>query len=300
VSKPYAESDDQSSKSNGSKLDGFASTCLTMSSLLQFFCLTYILSWACFIAAAKAPTELAAARTPLFFLGTFAPALVAIGFTGRCGGRRAVLELLSQILRWRVGIQWYVFALTYMAVIKLLVAVTYRLATSEWPGFRHEAWFVILAAIVLSTPVQAGEEIGWRGYALPRLYARLGLGRASLVLGVIWACWHLPFFFIPGADKSGQSFPLYLLQVTALSVAAAWLYWRTRASLLLVMLMHSAVNQTIGIVPSAAPRTSGIFSFNASLVAWLTVALLSIGAGYFLAQMREPQFPSGPSAASAS
>jgi hypothetical protein len=101
----------------------------------------------------------------------------------------------------------------------------------------------------------------------------------------------LPLFFIAGIDKSGQSFPVYLLQVTALSVAAAWLYWRTNRSLLLVMPMHSAVNQTIGIVPSTVAGASNVFSVVASPVAWLTVGLLSISAVWFLTQMRAAHLP---------
>lgn len=264
-----------------------------MISLLKFFTLTYLLSWACFIGAAAISTTGPAAglRSPLYLVGAFSPALVALTLTGRTGGRAGVRELLCQMLRWRVNVRWYLFAVTYMAAIKLLVALIYRLATGGWPRFGHEAWYVILVAIIISTPVQAGEEIGWRGYALPRLFALWGLARASIILGIIWACWHLPFFFISGIDKSGQSFPLYLLQVTALSVAAAWLYWRTRASLLLVMLMHSAVNQTIGIVPSTVPGAANVFGFSTSLVAWLTVGVLWIAAAYFLYQMRAARLP---------
>lgn len=138
----------------------------------------------------------------------------------------------------------------------------------------------------MSTPVQAGEEIGWRGYALPRLAARLGFARASLLLGVIWAVWHLPLFFIPGVDNYRQSFTLSLIAVTALSVAMAWLYMHTSGSLLLVMLMHSSVNQTSFVIPSANPTTTNPFALSASLVGWLTAAFLWIGAAYLLARMR--------------
>ena len=142
-------------------------------------------------------------------------------------------------------------------------------------------------AIAFSTPVQAGEEIGWRGYALPRLTNQLGLARGSIVLGVIWACWHLPFFFIPGSDNFGQSFPLYLAAVTAISVAMAWVYWRTKGSLLLTMLMHAAINNTAGIVTSASPvGATNPFYLNAPLVTWLVVGVLWIGAAYFLVRMR--------------
>lgn len=97
--------------------------------------------------------------------------------------------------------------------------------------------------------------------------------------------WHLPLFFVPESDLLGQSFPLYLLQVTALSVALAWLYWRTQGSLLLVMLLHAAINNTKDIVPSASPGATNSFTLSASLVAWLTVALLWMAAAYFLVRM---------------
>lgn len=269
---PQLRSDDQS-----------GARALSVGSLLTFFSVTYIVTWTSFIAAA-APA-LAGLRGLLFLLGTFAPSLVALWLTARADGKAEALALLRRLLEWRVGARWYVFAAGYMAAIKLAVALVHRVATGAWPHFGGEAWYVIMAAIFLSTPAQAGEEIGWRGYALPRLAARLGLARGSALLGPIWACWHLPLFFLPGIDKSGQSFPVYLLQVTALSVAMAWLYGHTNGSLLLAMLMHSAVNQTKDIVPSAVPGATNSFALSTSLVAWLSVALLWVCAGYFLVRM---------------
>jgi membrane protease YdiL (CAAX protease family) len=178
-----------------------------------------------------------------------------------------------------------------MAAIKLLVALSLRITTGAWPAFGAEPLYIMLIAIVFSTPVQAGEEIGWRGYALPRLSASLGLSGASIALGIIWACWHLPFFFISGVDKSGQSFPVYLLGGTALSVAMAWLYWRANGSLLLTMMMHAAVNNTKDIVPSAVSAATNVLSFKSSRVAWLSVAILWICAVYFLVRMRGVKLP---------
>src|SRR6266446_6771349 len=229
-----------------------------MRSLLKFFSLTYVVSWIFFAAAAAisgwtaAPTSgLAAIRGLLFLLGTIAPALVALALTAQADGRVGTLALLRRIIQWDVRVRWYVFAVAYMALIKVGVALAHRLDTGAWPAFGQTPFFIMAVAIVFSTPVQAGEEIGWRGYALPRLTERFGLPLASIVLGVVWASWHLPFFFIPGSDNAGQSFPVFLLAVTALSVPMAWLYWRTNGSLLLTMLMHSAINNTAGIVSLA-------------------------------------------------
>ncbi len=262
-----------------------------MTALPTFFVVTYIVAWGFWFAASITPA--AGPRGLLVLLGTFTPGFVALWFTGRATGRRGVAALLRRLIDWQVPARWYVFAVGYIAVVKLTVAVVHRAATGAWPPFGQVPWYLMLAATIGSTLVggQAGEEIGWRGYALPRLAARFGLGGGSVLLGVVWASWHLPFFFIPGADTFGQSFPLYLLQVTALSVAMAWLYANTRGSLLPVMLMHAAVNNTKDIVPSAEPNATNPWALSHSLVAWLTVALLSLCAGYFLLRMRKTPHP---------
>jgi len=255
--------------------------------LAKFFLLTYAVMWACFITVAALGIPIyAPLGGVLVLLGTFAPSLVAVWLTARTERETGVRALLGGLFQWRVAARWYLFALTYIPAIKLTAALMYRVATGGWPRFGDEPWYLILGAIAVSTPFQAGEEIGWRGYALPRLAARFGLGRGSLLLGLVWACWHLPQFFIPEADTYGQSFLVFVLQVTALSVAMAWLYARTNGSLLLVMLLHAAVNNAKDIVPSALPGASNPFALSASLVAWLTVTLLWICAGYFLRVMR--------------
>ncbi|SRR6266404_5203907 len=276
-----------------------------MRSLAKFFLLTFSAAWICWTAsfvisygpafilrgadAARAPTAAPAALLAgaVLLLGVFAPALVALALTDRAEGRAATQSLLSRIFRWDVGWRWYLFALAYIPVVKLSVAIMHRLVTGAWPRFGRTPWYLMVGAIAVSTWVQAGEEIGWRGYALPRLSEHLGLAPASIILGIIWATWHLPLFFFPGSDTMGQSFPLYLLQVTAVSVAMAWLYWRTGGSLLLVMLLHAAVNNTKDIVPSANLYATNPWALSRSLVGWLTVALLWIAAAYFLFRMRK-------------
>ncbi len=261
-------------------------------SVILFFLITYAVSWTFFIASARAlahSTGPGREMNPLYLLGVFGPALAAVGLTAAREGAAGVQALVRRIAPAGVAFKWYAFAILFMPAVKLAVAVIYRVGVGAWPTIDLHDWYLLPVAILVSTPFQAGEEIGWRGYALPRLADRLGLAGASLLLGVVWAAWHLPFFFIPGVDKTGQSFPLYVLQVTALSVAVAWLYWRTGGNLLLTMLMHSATNQTVGIVPSTVAGASNPWALSTSPVAWITLALLWMCAARFLWDMRAAQ-----------
>ena len=262
-----------------------------MNPVALFFFLAYVITWGLYFAANS--TSAAGLRGLLFYLGVFTPGLLALWLTRRADGSPGVVALLQRLVHWRVPARWYVFALAYVATIKLTVAFLYRALAGAWPPFGDVSWYVMLAATLGSTLLggQVGEELGWRGYALPRLAMRFGLGGASLLLGVLWAGWHLPLFFILGCDTVGQSFPLYVLQVTALSVAIAWLYLKTQGSLLLTMLLHAAVNNTKDIVPSAVPGATQPWALSTSLVAWLTVILLWIAVGYFLVDMRKAGLP---------
>ena len=179
-----------------------------MNSLVGFFALTYAVTWACWMAASAVPfgSTVAWMHGPLILLGVFAPSLVAISLTARADGRVGLTALLRRLFQWRAPARWYLFAVGYMAAIKLTVALVHRIATGAWPHFGQDAWYTMVAATVMSTVVggQAGEEIGWRGYALPRLESRVGLAYGSVILGVLWASWHLPLVFMAlGADTVG-------------------------------------------------------------------------------------------------
>ena len=259
-----------------------------MKPLVAFFSLTFAITWICFTVAGLLPST-SPLHWPLLILGAFAPSSVAVYLTWRAEGNAGMGTLLSGLGDWRHSIRWYLFALSFMAAIKIAVALILRVTTGAWPAFGSGYGIsIILTAVVAAIfggPL--GEEIGWRGYALPRLGERFGRAKASVMLGVIWALWHLPVFFIAGMDQSGQAFPVYVLQVTALSVAIAWLYWHTNGSLLLAVLMHTAINQTKDLVPSTITGAANPWRLNTTPVAWLTVTLLWVAAAFFLFQMRE-------------
>lgn len=107
-----------------------------------------------------------------------------------------------------------------------------------------------------------------------------------MLLGFIWGLWHLPQFFIRDGDSYRQAFPVFVLQVTAMSVAFAWLYARTNGSLFLTMLLHAAINNSKDIVPSGVLGGTDTFGFHASRISWISLALLCASAAYFLNDMR--------------
>lgn len=246
----------------------------------RFFFYTIALSWLGFALAAYVP----ALGNAIFLLAIFMPALVAIWLTGTTQAEAGLKALFARVVEWRVGLQWYVFAAAYMLAIRLAAAAIQRLATGTWPQF-HFDWMIVVGGTIISMPAIAGEEIGWRGFALPRLGTKYGYGAGSAILGALWALWHLPvFFMLPGNGNYGQSFPLFFIGVVPLSIAMGWLFVHTKGSILLAILMHSAVNNTHEIVQSGYAAISP-FSLNTTLVAWLTLALLWIGAAYFLVRL---------------
>jgi len=257
-------------------------------SVFVFFLLTYALTWTCWITVVLAPHTSRFLGYSLWLLGTVAPSIIALLLTARTEGRHGVAALLSRVFKWQVGARWYAFAVAYILIVKLSVALLHRLVFGSWPRFGSELLVVMLVATIFSTPVQSGEEIGWRGYALPRLAELMGYARASLLLGVVWAVWHLPQFFFVAADTYKQSFPIWSLQVVALSVAMAWVYVGTNGSLLLTMLMHAAVNNLKDVVPSAASNPMNAFSLHASRVMYLTVLVMWLAAAYFLPRLHRP------------
>jgi len=122
------------------------------------------------------------------------------------------------------------------------------------------------------------EEVGWRGFALPALQTRFDALTASVIIGLVWAAWHLPAFVfeIPGYTRS---FAVYALLVVGISIILTWLYNNTEGSILLAMLLHGGVNAapSLGVV-FVGEAQAGSVSLYVFLVAavWI-VALALVG-----------------------
>ena len=121
-------------------------------------------------------------------VATITPTLVAIALSGVEYGWQGIGDLLRQGTRWRFGIGWYALAVLLIPLVWAVALVTGLLVGAGAPEV-HLDFLIPLAAI--------GEEFGWRGYALPRVQPRIGPLPASLLIGVVWAAWHLPYFAFP-------------------------------------------------------------------------------------------------------
>ena len=148
-------------------------------SLLAFFLLTFTITWLAWVLPAQlapASNGVFAPGGPVFLLGVVAPAMAAIALTFRRDGRPGVERMLARIGQWHVPARYYVFALGYLAATKLTAAAVHRVVTGTWPTSGDTPWVLMLGGILLSMWVQAGEEVGWRGYAplSPRTPRTLG------------------------------------------------------------------------------------------------------------------------------
>lgn len=203
--------------------------------LASFFVLAYALAWVLVLLA----------RVSIAFglLALFGPATAAIVVTAAAEGRAGLRDLFRRAAIWRVGLRWYVVALGLPAILSLGVAGL-SIALGAPADVRFSQLTPLTAVLFV---LVIGEELGWRGYALPRLQARYGSLLASLILGILWAAWHLPNQFLPGLDFYGYGFGAFALYVVPMTVLFTWLADQTRGSVLLAWLFHGAINTLIFI-----------------------------------------------------
>ena len=161
--------------------------------LVTFFLLAFAITWVVWVPRA-AGTQLGVAGQAW----TWAPAIAALLAAALTGGRTALRELGARLVRWRVGWQWYLVAILGPAALSLAVVGVFVLLGGSWPAAApaalREGPLMLLPffLVILTLTDGLGEELAWRGFALPRLLTcRNALG-ASLMLGVLWALWHLP------------------------------------------------------------------------------------------------------------
>jgi len=222
--------------------------------LLWFFILTYLITWGLATLFFVFPDLIGrifgeiSIFNPIFILAVWAPNIAALIVARSSDEKGAVLRLLKSIIPIRTGIHWYLLTIFLLPVFGILV---HLISKTEFPSFATGDLLSLLLVLIITGPL--GEELGWRGFALPRLLKRHSAILASLILGIIWGLWHLPSFFIEGLPQAGLQIPLFILMSLSLSVIVTWMFIRTKGSVFLCFLFHFSVNFTASIIGLELP-----------------------------------------------
>lgn len=212
--------------------------------LITFFVLTYVLTWAIespfgFLTDSVTDTQ----GLVLSILAANVPSVMAIVLTAIVLGRGSLRRLLGRLLIWRVNPFWYLVVILGPAALTGSVVGLNALlggpALSLGMPLLGVAFFLAFSIFPGSA---LGEEIGWRGYALPRLQARRSALSASLILAPIWGLWHLPLWLTGDPVKTPIFYVPFFSSAFAFSVILTWVYNSAGGSLLMVVLLHATVN----------------------------------------------------------
>jgi len=255
--------------------------------LVAFFVLAFIGGWLVLLPTVLfesglglIPIDIPAPAVMLSFIpaAMAGPALGAFVVTRMVEGKQGTRQLLRRrILRWRVGVQWYLIAvfgvpLVYFVAASLVLgAAPLEALIEQWP-FLFTSYLPKVVMVFLI--VSLWEEIGWMGFALPRLQEKYGPLMASVVLGVLWALWHLPAYFNSTqvvADKVGLGeldrllylLPPLILLATFTRIVMTWLFNVAMGSVIVVTLFHAAFNVSNNeLVTAFMPQMKSMFANN--------------------------------------
>jgi len=179
---------------------------------------------------------------------------MAILLAARENRQKGVGALLERLKIWDVGWRWWVVAALVQPIVLLLVALAYNTlgGSSELPFYKHLNVVELPVQVVLLTIATLGEEIGWRGFALPTLLKKHSPLRASLLIGFIWSVWHIPFWLLQDSyDQYGLGYmALNFLMIVPMSIYITWFFRHTRESILLASVFHLTFNiMNVAVVP---------------------------------------------------
>lgn len=224
--------------------------------LTSFFVMAYLFSWVVlipFILSQWGIFPKTKAFDIFFFANAFVgPMLAAYIMIRALEGKESWKKVRKSIISIKVGLKWYLFTLIVIPAAMFLGMVILNGGIPTFHDLTSKFFVTYLISLVaiffLGGPLP--EEIGWRGFALPRLQSKFGPLKATLLLSVLWAFWHLPHFLTvaqrggPGSDLSILyiHLPIFILLCLPISIILTWVYNSHRGNLFIVMLVHASVN----------------------------------------------------------
>ena len=249
-----------------------------------FFLFSFVIAWAIWIPQAivklSNPEAAAAAGSPINGLAVWGPGLSAIILSLLIAGKEGLRNLLHPLRMWRVGALWYLAVLLYPAALKLAaygidmaLGRSYELVVMPIAHYFNPQQAVVMvpAVFIAAAPNTLGEELGWRGFALPRLQEKFNALGASIILGLLWGIWHFPMW-VAASGGFGIQELVYMLNIAGNAILFTWVYNRTRGSLLPVWLFHFSMTVT-GYLLSKIPTATD------EIIGWFVVVIVVLAAG---------------------
>lgn len=230
-----------------------------------FYILAFGISWIGMISAALGSHGIVPFDRPyvqlLSIFYAVGPALAAVIVSRIADGKTGVQNLLKGLTQWRVGVIWYIVAvlgsLTLFIAAQGLTKLLGFSATVVTPQVDLSLYMVI--SPVVNFFANICEEIGWRGFALPRLQKRHNAFIATLIVGTLWAFWHLPTVFLVGNPMAEYPF-LWLIIIVTNAFIYTWIYNSTKGSILLVALFHGSLNVWGLFIPGVSPIVDALLN----------------------------------------
>lgn len=252
--------------------------------LAIYFMLTFIISWGAILmlvglnGVPVAPDQ-AVTLGMAILLG---PSITSILLTGLTSGRNGFRELGSRLFKWRVDLSWYAVALLTAPLSTAAVVLVLSFFSSEFTPsifISDDKISLLLMGIVAGLVVGFFEELGWTGFAIPRMKLRYGVFMTGLIVGMLWGVWHFILFW--EVDSFSGMLPLALLLARLFSwlpayrILMVWVYDNTE-SLFVVILMHTVLVATLMILdPVLSGGSLVAFILVRAAVLWVIAAMVT-------------------------
>lgn len=275
--------------------------------VLTYYALTFAISWGVVLLFVVGPGGIPATSGQFARLFPFAvaslyagPAVAGLLLTGLVSGRAGFRELLSRLLKWRVGAGFYAVALLTAPLVFAAVFFALSLISPVFlPSIvtTSDKVYLLLLGSVGGVIVAFFEELGWTGFATPRLRQRYGILTTGLITGVLWGAFYILVYDLWGSASSFGALPVALFltvygisflvgQMPAFRVLMVWVYDRT-GSLLVAILMHASMLACVIMCTTAAAATGGAFLISTFALAaglWVVVAVVAVVNGGLLSR----------------
>ncbi len=239
-----------------------------------FITFCFLFSWLVWVPLALQSFELVnlelQADSPLTLFMLIVPGLAAILITAFGIQGVSISKLLKPVKNWKVGVGWYFFVLLFPLFNWCIAGVIDDYSAKKSYGttvlenvIDYDFKSLIMILVFLSI-TSLGEEIGWRGFVLPRLQRRFSALTSSVFLGMVWGIWHIPMFISTGMNLS--SLLVQLLTIISFSIIITWVYNNTKGSLFIVWLFHWTLAATASVFPPLTTLTDDVLIWAFSIV----------------------------------